>query len=816
MATQHSLDLRKSALDISLSRIRRLSFRFGLRVQAGVLTLRDRIAYLAHRALHMRSLPASIRWRIEGPFDSSYSLALVNRETALALEALGHRVALHSTEGPGDFEPDPTFLKENPDLKALNLRARQQTSQPHVISRNLYPPRVHDMSGRIRCLHAYAWEETGFPASWVDSFNHHLDSISVVSNHTRKILIDNGVTVPITVTGLGTDHWTRIKAHHPSASQENASPSKVNGKAFRFLHVSSCFARKGVDCLLEAYGEAFRDSDNVSLIIKTFQNPHNQVHTWLAHARARYPQYPHVEVIEGDLSDGDLKNLFEQCHVLVNPSRAEGLCLPLAECILSGLSVITTNWGGQTDFCDESVAWMVDYTFEQSRSHLGLPDSVWAEPDIQHLASVMRQVYETPFAERDSRIRAAQARLQTHWRWDQMATRLTRMIRHRAGRSILTTTHQTPRIGWITTWNTMCGIATYSEHLVRQMRSRVTLLAAKSTQTICPDTRQVQRCWVTEDPANPIELRLAIRDRALNTLVLQFNYGLFDFAALSDFLNQEIDSGRIIIIMMHATIDPAGRPDKQLNTLIPVLSRCDRVLVHSIHDLNRLKKLGLVNNVMLFPHGVLDCKGTRMPAPAISHQSVIQLATYGFCLPHKGLLEMIEVVALLRQRGVNVKLDMVNARYPVQSSSELIQAIHTIIATRGLAAHISLHDAFLSDEQCLKLLSDADLIVYPYQVSAESASGAVRYGLATGRAVAVTPLPIFDDIAPYVSKLPGSSPEQMAKGIAEIIDTLKSDPTSLESLNPRTQAWREGHGHAVLAKRLDNLIKSLLVNRTLS
>jgi KDO2-lipid IV(A) lauroyltransferase len=51
-------------------------------------------------------------WRIEGPFDSSYSLALVNRETARAMAGQGWQVALHSTEGPGDFPANPEVLAE--------------------------------------------------------------------------------------------------------------------------------------------------------------------------------------------------------------------------------------------------------------------------------------------------------------------------------------------------------------------------------------------------------------------------------------------------------------------------------------------------------------------------------------------------------------------------------------------------------------------------------------------------------------------------------------------------------------------------------
>ena len=67
-------------------------------------------------------------WLIEGPFDSSYSLALLNRELARALRGKGVDVALRSTEGPGDFDPDPTFMAQNPDLGRWQWRARRRHS----------------------------------------------------------------------------------------------------------------------------------------------------------------------------------------------------------------------------------------------------------------------------------------------------------------------------------------------------------------------------------------------------------------------------------------------------------------------------------------------------------------------------------------------------------------------------------------------------------------------------------------------------------------------------------------------------------------
>ncbi len=219
-------------------------------------------------------LPKHISWRIEGPFDSTYSLALLNRETARALSELGHHVVLHSTEGPGDFLPSEDFLRANPDFAELYARsATTFAGDVEVTSRNLYPPRVADMHSRFNLLHHYAWEESGFPAEWAKDFNNHLDGVTCLSSHVEKILVDHGVTARLSVSGCGVDHWERI---------EPAAAYRIDCRSFRFLHVSSCFPRKGADVLLKAYGASFTNFDDVTLVIKTFDNPHNEIEKWLA------------------------------------------------------------------------------------------------------------------------------------------------------------------------------------------------------------------------------------------------------------------------------------------------------------------------------------------------------------------------------------------------------------------------------------------------------------------------------------------------------------------------------------------------------
>lgn len=744
------------------------------------------------------NLPEKLTWKIEGPFDSSYSLAIVNRETARALQLAGHNVMLRSTEGPGDFPPNEAFLNDNRDIEEIYRSTVDNIAflQPDITSRNLYPPRTSGMDSRISLFHGYHWEESCFPIEWAQSFNESLQGILVGSKHVKKILIDSGVSIPIFVTGNGTDHWCRIipDPHYT-----------IDSKKFTFLHVSSCFPRKGVDVLLRSYGDAFRITDNVTLIIKTFNNPHNQLEQWLNDAYQNDPDYPHVITIYDDLSEPQLKSLYNQCHALVAPSRAEGFGLPMAEAMLSGMAVITTNWGGQLDFCTPESSWLVDYKYIYSTSHFGIYNSVWAEPDSKHLSTIMKEVYQTDPLILEKRAKAASSLLINNFRWSHVAEKMVT-----AARIISIQTEPSfPRIGWVTTWNRRCGIASYSAHLIEQMPSEITILSAANIPENNTPINAVVPCWTSEQEDNLNRLSYTIKERAIDTLIIQFNYGFFDFNHLSSFIIREADRGVKILIFLHSTIDPQNSINKKLYILKSALERCARILVHTVADLNRLKSIGLVNNACLFPHGVLSFKPSYKKT--ILGKKAFNIYSYGFFLPQKGLLELIDAVKLLKDHNIDVKLNMLNAEYSPEHSGNLIQMAHKKINDYNLIDFVTLSTDYITDSQALEDLSQADLIVFPYQDTNESASGAARYGLASGAPVMVTPIPIFDDIDAAVFRFPGCSPALIAEGIANYISCDKSDSGITQKFSA-AESWRHQHQYSILAERLHSICTSLSNN----
>jgi glycosyltransferase involved in cell wall biosynthesis len=55
-----------------------------------------------------------IIYQFEGPFDSSYSLAILNRYSALSFEKkYPNQVSIFATEGAGDYNPNQEFLEKN-------------------------------------------------------------------------------------------------------------------------------------------------------------------------------------------------------------------------------------------------------------------------------------------------------------------------------------------------------------------------------------------------------------------------------------------------------------------------------------------------------------------------------------------------------------------------------------------------------------------------------------------------------------------------------------------------------------------------------
>lgn len=739
----------------------------------------------------------SQRWRIEGPFDSSYSLAIVNRQLALALQRQGVDVSLRSHEGHGDFAPSEAFLQSVPQCAQMYKRELEEKMPPYAALRFCYPPNVNEMAASVRVVHSYGWEETGFPQTYVDGFNRRLDLLTVLSHSVAKNLRDSGVRIPIAVTGAGVDHLLNL--------QPEALPDGFldECKRFKFLHISSCFPRKGVDVLLRAYGGAFRRADDVSLVIKTFHNIHNDVQKQLDELLDKDPEFPHVVLRFEELTQEQLVSLYREADAFVAPSRGEGLGLPMAEAMLFDVPVITNSWGGQTDFCDASTAWCCDFQFAKADAHLSLTHSLWAEPDQQDLTRLLRELVGADKAQIQTKTTAAKQRVMQSLRWDKVAQNVM------AAMCALETEplqRQLPKVGWLSTWNARCGIANYSHSLLNAFPiERFLVLANHIAERMDIDAKNVIRCWNASDSENLDYVFETILEQGLQLVVLQYNFSFFTLSTLALLVRRLKAEGIRVFVFFHSTADVVlPEQTKSLRTIQTELLMVDRIFVHGIDDMNRLKAWGLVDNVIYFPHGIPKSHSTNLQSTSNESQEIV-LASYGFLLPHKGVLELIEAFAMLLVKRPKLHLLLLNAIYPVSVSSDLARQCRARIAQLGLQEKITFISDFLPDSETQQLLSEADLIVFPYQDTQESSSAAVRVGLAARKPVVVTPLTIFEDVDEVVIKLPGTDPTRIADGLEAIL----AEPQVFLQQQEIADQWLAERDWKALSNRLLNMIDGM-------
>jgi tetratricopeptide (TPR) repeat protein len=146
---------------------------------------------------------------------------------------------------------------------------------------------------------------------------------------------------------------------------------------------------------------------------------------------------------------------------------------------------------------------------------------------------------------------------------------------------------------------------------------------------------------------------------------------------------------------------------------------------------------------------------------------------------------------------------MINAEYPTPESQEVRERCLALARLLEIEGQVRLITEFLDIEETLFLLSACDVIVFPYQRSQESASGAVRLGLAAGRPVLTTPLPIFADLSDIVYQLPGTEAWQIAEGIMSLL----ADEDRKAEILQRQRDWVQANSWAAQAARLSNIIR---------
>lgn len=734
---------------------------------------------------------------IEGPFESDYSLAIVNRRLALGLMRAGRQVRLHQRDNTTNYELGSAFTMEYPELASCFI-SNVELSSERIHSRYIYPPYTDRMVGSVRAVHCYGWEESAFPRKYVEAFNRDLDVISVMSSYVKEVLVQNGVEIPIEVVGLGADH---ILEYEP------LPVSCFEPRSFHFVHISSCFPRKGADILVNAFCREFRRSEDVRLIIKTFANPHNDIEDIVAKSFAQYRQHAPIEIIWESFSPGEMRYVIENSQCLVAPSRGEGFGLPVAEAMLLGVPVIATIHGGHADLCSPEWMWPVEFRLAPAHTHLTEGESYWAEPDGDSVAARMREVYKCGREEAAARTERAKAYVRANFTWERVALSHEEACLRVSGgsnREVIEPRRSPIHIGFITTWNAKCGIAEYTRYLAHSVepQHRISVFANRVDETVRPDESYVFRCWETswgDLPASDVdELAHRIVSAGCDVVSIQYNFSLLSPATMQRLARRLRSQDITVLATLHSSV--AQRFDE----LVQALKSADLVIVHRTEERDKLAAAGL-ERIMIQRQGIYVPEDLE----SRSHQTMpgaFIVSCFGFFLPPKGIYELLEAFESAAFVNPALRLKLINALYDLPESHRYASECMRFILQHGLADRVVMCTEFLDHDTILRELAASDLIVLPYTWSTESSSAAIRLPLASLTPVLCSDLDIFKEFAGTVHSYPADDVVALANRIVE----LSMDPPQLHRFEARQREFVSELSWSKVAAQFQSVVEDCL------
>lgn len=105
--------------------------------------------------------------------------------------------------------------------------------------------------------------------------------------------------------------------------------------------------------------------------------------------------------------------------------------MPILESMACGIPVIATDWSAQRDFLNIQTGFPIQVkrlipAVAKCPYYTGFQ---WAEPDFEHLAHVMRFVYENQEVVKERSLAVSQLVL-SHWTWENSAKKIAERIRH--------------------------------------------------------------------------------------------------------------------------------------------------------------------------------------------------------------------------------------------------------------------------------------------------------------------------------------------------------------------------------------------------
>ena len=292
---------------------------------------------------------------------------------------------------PGGPRSEPT--PETSELLRSLFRPRVSTDTTVLHTMPEWWRGLRETLSGSRFIGHTVWELDRMPNNWRGDI-HVADGLWVPTEWNRATLRDAGVRRDL-----------QVVPHVVATHETHDPPIDLPDDVTIFTTIAAWHPRKRPDWTVEAFARAFTKDDPVLLVVKTplvtdgwSAGSDLERMTWwqLMQVLRHHANPPQVMLVNDEFTDEQVSGLLRRTDCYVSLSASEGWGLGVFDAAALGTPVITTGYGGQLAYLGHDHPGLVPFAWtevgeSENSPHLE-PDMVWAAPDLDAAAAMMRAV----------------------------------------------------------------------------------------------------------------------------------------------------------------------------------------------------------------------------------------------------------------------------------------------------------------------------------------------------------------------------------------------------------------------------------------
>lgn len=250
----------------------------------------------------------------------------------------------------------------------------------------------------------FYWEADRLPIRWEKDIIKNLDEIWAPCNLVKSACLRAGFKGPIRI--IPTPNLNSLsdkKIQIPSEFKDLV----LSDNTFKFYSIFQWNERKGYQKLIRGYYEEFSSKEDVILILKV--NPINHPGHGLqkikedilkikASVSLRQKKLPKIFLSTDYVDRPTIDSIHRTCDAFVLPHHGEGWGMPIHDAIVNKKFIITTKFGGITEWLNNDNAFIIDHNMiavqKMNWNPWYGPYQKWANPSLGSLRRQMRLCFE--------------------------------------------------------------------------------------------------------------------------------------------------------------------------------------------------------------------------------------------------------------------------------------------------------------------------------------------------------------------------------------------------------------------------------------